>query len=305
MPPMLSPTDFANLPGIVRAALWTVLGAFCLIGFTTIAKHLTAELPIIVMVFFRALFGLLFLVPWLMRNGIDGLRTTRPVLMASRGLNTLFGLYFMFAAVALIPIADVVAILYAKPLFASLAAVLILGEVMYARRWTALAVGAIGMLLIVRPGFVELNYGVLFALLAMTSGAYTTITVKILTRTESPDAIVAWALLGVLLTSLIPALMDWQTPNGEQLLWLVAVGGLATGFQRCLTRAYAAADATAVMPFEFSRLIFAAVIGFVVFGQLPDVWTWAGGTVIFAAAFYMVHREARYGKPAATDADPA
>ncbi len=176
---------------------------------------------------------------------------------------------------------------------------------MYARRWIALGVGTIGMLLIIRPGFAELNYGSLFALGAMASGAYTTITVKFLTRTEKPDAIVVWALLVMLPASLIPALITWQTPTVEQFLWLAALGGLATCFQRCLTRGYAAADATAVMPFEFSRLIFAALLGFVVFGDLPDIWTWVGGTVIFTAGFYMVHREAGHEKTAAAGADPA
>lgn len=299
------PSSLATLPAAVRGALWTVAASFCMVCFAAIAKQIAQQLPLMEIVFFRAVFGIFFLLPWLARNGLAGMRTRRPLLMASRGLNTMFGLYCVFAAVSLMPIADVIVIMYSKPILASLAAVLILGEIMYVRRWFALAAGIIGMLIIVRPGFADMNLGVLFALGAMASGAYTTITVKYLTRTEKPDAIVSWTVASVLVVSAVPAVVVWQTPDTAQLMWLVALGGLATGFQRCMTRAYAAADATAVMPFEFSRLIFAAVIGFVVFGDVPDMWTWAGGMVIFAAALYMVHRETKRRKPAAADADPA
>lgn len=244
-----------------------------------------------VVVFFRALFGVIFLLPWLMRNGLGGLRTRRPALMASRGINTIIGLYLLFGALALMPLADVVAILYSKPIFASLAAVLILGEVLHRHRVLALAAGIIGMAVIIRPGFADINYGVLLALGAMASGAYTTITVKFLTRTETPDAIVAWGVSVMLAASVVPAALFWQTPDAVQLLWLMALGGLANGFQRCMTRAFAAADATVVMGFEFSRLIFAALAGYILFGETSDGWTWAGGTIIFAAGLYMVRRE--------------
>ncbi len=139
----------------------------------------------------------------------------------------------------------------------------------------------------------------------MSSGAISTITVKYLTRTEAPDAIVAWTVALVLVLSAVPAVIVWQTPDITQLAWMIAIGGLATGFQRCMTRAYAAADATVVLPFEFTRLIIAAIVGFAVFGNLPDVWTWSGGTVIFVAALYMVQRETARGKPAAANTDPA
>ena len=304
MPRAFHPSSLRTLPATTRAALWTVAASFCMVCFASIAKQLAVQLPLMEIVFFRAVFGICFLLPWLARNGFAGMRTRQPLLMASRGLNTMFGLYCVFAAVSLMPVADVIAIMYSKPILVSLAAVLILGEIMYARRWFALCAGIIGMLIITRPGFADMNSGVLFALGAMASGAFTTITVKYLTRTEKPDAIVSWTVASVLVMSAVPAMLVWQTPDTTQLLWLVVLGGLATGFQRCMTRAYAAADATAVMPFEFARLIFAAIVGFIVFGDAPDIWTWAGGTVIFATALYMVHRESKPREPAAAGPDP-
>ncbi len=237
MPRGFSVPAMSTLPAAVRAALWTVLASLCMVCFAAIAKHVAQQLPLMEIVFFRALFGIFFLLPWLVRNGVGAMRTQRTVLMASRGINTMFGLYCIFAAVALLPIADVIAIMYSKPIFASLAAVLILGEVMYVRRWSALVLGIVGMLIIVRPGFADINLGVLFALGAMSSGAFSTITVKYLTRTEAPDAIVAWTVALVLVMSAVPAVIVWQTPDITQLAWMIAIGGLATGFQRCMTRA--------------------------------------------------------------------
>jgi drug/metabolite transporter (DMT)-like permease len=293
MNPLPRPSlSLAHLSPATQGALWTVIASFCVVAFTAIGKYLTAEMSVPMITFFRCVFGVLFIIPWVARVGLAGLATKRPVLLVARGINTLIGLYCVFFAVSLIPLADVVAIQYSKPIFASLAAVLILREVMYGARWHALLIGFIGMLMIIRPGFAEWNVGVLLALGAMAAGAFTTISVKLMTRTEPPDRIVAYTLLVMTLGSIIPALLYWQTPSLEQLLWLVLLGGLATGFQRSVARAYAAADATVVLPFEFVRLLIAIAFGSFIFGEALDGWTWAGGTVIFIASFYVVRAEA-------------
>jgi drug/metabolite transporter (DMT)-like permease len=290
-PPSQHRLSLTHLSPATQGALWTVLASFCVVAFTAIGKYLTAEMSVPMITFFRCVFGVLFIIPWVARVGLSGLATKRPVLLVARGINTLLGLYCVFFAVSLIPLADVVAIQYSKPIFASLAAVLILREVMYGARWHALIIGFVGMLMIIRPGFAEWNVGVLLALGAMAAGAFTTISVKLMTRTEPPDRIVAYTLLVMTLGSTIPAILYWQTPNLEQLLWLVLLGGLATGFQRSVARAYAAADATVVLPFEFVRLLIAIAFGFFIFGEALDGWTWAGGTVIFVASFYVVRAE--------------
>ena len=292
--------NLAHLSPATQGALWTVLASFCVVAFTAIGKYLTAEMSVPMITFFRCVFGILFIIPWVARVGLAGLATKRPVLLIARGINTLIGLYCVFFAVSLIPLADVVAIQYSKPIFASLAAVLILREVMYGARWHALMIGFVGMLMIIRPGFAEWNIGVLLALGAMAAGAFTTISVKLMTRTEPPDRIVAYTLMVMTLGSAVPAILYWQTPTFEQLLWLVLLGGLATGFQRSAARAYAAADATVVLPFEFVRLLIAIAFGFLIFGEALDGWTWAGGTVIFAASFYVVRAEANRNANAKT-----
>jgi drug/metabolite transporter (DMT)-like permease len=284
---------FDRLPGAVRAAAWTVLGSTCIVVFSAIAKGLSGELPITMIVFFRSSFGLALLLPWLMRVGIAGATARRPGLLLARGCNTLAGLYTMFWAVKLIPIADVMAIMFSKPVFAAAVAVLVLGEVMYRTRWIAMALALGGMVVIVRPGFAEIDAGVLLALATMLIDVFATISLRLLARTEPPDRIVAWTLAIVTAGSAVPAFLSWQTPTPTQFLWLAAIAVFANGFQRCMARAFAAADATVVMPFEFSRLIVAAIVGFLVFGELSDVWVWSGGAIVFAAAVYMVRAESR------------
>lgn len=292
-------SSFSALSPATQAAAWTILASICVVGFTAIGKHLTAELPVTVITFFRSLLGIFLLAPWFLRVGLAGLATRQFPLLVARGLNTLFGLYCVFAAVALLPLADVVAIMYSKPIFASIAAVLILREIMYGARWRAILLGFIGMLLIIRPGFQEWNLGVLYALGAMAAGAFTIISVKILTRTEPPDRIVAYTVMVMIVGSTVPATLNWVTPSWEQLLWLAALGALATSFQQCMARALAAADATIVLPFEFMRLITAVALGYIFFGETADGWTWSGGIIIFAAALYVVRAEAQRRKSAA------
>ena len=123
--------------------------------------------------------------------------------------------------------------------------------------------------------------------------AVLSIILKSLARTEKPDTIVIWQMVVFTPCSMVPALFVWVTPSLEQLALLVGVGLFGTATQRCLTRAYAAADATVVVPFDFSRLIFAAVIGFLLFNEFPDIWTWVGGTIICLAILWMVKGESK------------
>lgn len=289
--PMPHRRSAANLSAPVRGALWMVTAAFFIVAFTTVARRLSGEVPVAQMVFFRGLFGLMFLAPWMLRVGWRGLRTNRLRLHLLRGVSGIAGLFLLLGAVGLMPVADVLAINFTRPIFASVVAVMVLGEVFHARRWTALTVGFAGTMIILRPGFEALNMGAAMALAGAATGVSSAICTKSLTRTETPDAIACYAITIYFLLSIVPAVLVWQTPSWEQLGWLVVLGGLATGFQRTNARAFAAADATVVLPFEFARLPLAAALGFVVFAELPDGWTWVGGAVIFVAGLYLSRRE--------------
>ncbi len=198
-------------------------------------------------------------------------------------------------ALAAIPIADATSISFATPIFIALGAVVFLNEPMRRTRWVGLIAGFAGTLIILRPGFVEINIGAMLVLGSALFIAWSSIIIKIVGRDDGPDTIALYQVVYMLPLSLVPALFFWRWPSAEQWFWAALVGLFSTFAQRALTRAYAAADASAVAPFDFLRLPFATVLGFVVLLELPDPWTLGGGLVIFAASFYVGHGETRRG----------
>lgn len=290
----------AALPDVIRGGLWMMGATGSWVFVAGIARYLTGEIHTFELVFFRSLFGAVFIMPWLMRVGIGVMFTGRIWMHFLRGLLGLSTIYLLFGALALAPLGDVSAIIVTRPLIAALGAVLILGEVATGRRWIATLIGLVGALIIIRPGMSSVSLGTALALVAVIGMATLSLVIKSLSRTEPPDTIVAWQMVVFTPISLIPALFTWTTPDWKQLILLVLMGMFGTLNQRCLTRAYAAADATAVLPFDFTRLPFAAVLGFILFGEFPGVWVWAGGGVIFACVLWMARLEARAGRKLAT-----
>ena len=284
---------FAALPGAVRAGVWIALTGTTFTGMMTIARTLSPDLHVFVIVFFRALFGLVFLAPTALRRGTRGLHTTKLPLFVIRGVTAYVSIVGYFFAAALIPLADIAAIGLARPVFACIAAILFLGEIARGRRWAAIAIGFVGGLIVIRPGFAEFNIGVLYAVGAVSMTVFNTIFIKSLSFTEHPDTIAIYQGLCVGPIALVVALFFWATPTLEQFAWLIAIGALGAATQRTLSRAYAAADATVVTVLDFLRLPIAALIGLLVFGEWPVIWVWAGGAVIVVSSIMLTRREAR------------
>jgi drug/metabolite transporter (DMT)-like permease len=201
----------------------------------------------------------------------------------------------LFVGLGLIPLAKFAALVFSAPLFVTVMALVFLGERIRGRRVGALVFGYAGTLLILRPGAGALDLGSLIVLGGAVSWALAMIVMKVLARTES--SLTATLYYGVFVTpvAFLAALPVWQTPTGWQWLWLVAIGALGSLFQLCLAQALKEADATAVMPLDFTKLIWAAVLGYLFFAEVPTAWTWVGGVMIFAAATYISYRERRVG----------
>lgn len=284
---------FAALPASARGALWMMgcTGSWSLMA--AITRYLSGEIHTFEIVFFRSLFGGMFLLPWLFRTGIQGLHTRRIGMHMARGIVGLVTIYALFTAIRLAPLGEVAAILTTRPLIASLAVILILREAALGRRWTATLIGFGGAMIILRPGFSQASTGVLLALIAVILMAALAVIMKSLSRTEPPDSIAMWQMVMFTPLTLVPAIFVWQWPDPTQLVLLIGVGLAGTMTQRSITRAYAAADATVVMSFDFTRLPFSAFLGLVLFAEFPDGWTWAGGALIFVATLIFIRAEAR------------
>lgn len=282
----------------VRGSVLMICACAGFAGMIGIIRHVadSAGLHGFEIAFFRNLFGLIFMLPWVLRTGLKGLRTHRHGLYALRGVLSIVTMLCWFWAVTVMPMAEAVALSFTTPIFATVLAAVVLHEVVRTRRWTATAVGFIGAMVILRPGSGAIHPAALVVLLSALTMASAIITMKVLARTEPANAIVTYMVLYLTPLSLGPALLVWQTPDWQTVAWLVALGGLASISHMFVTRAFAAADASAIMPVDFARLPFVATIGFLAFGEVPDVWTWIGAAIVFGSSVYIARREARMAR---------
>lgn len=247
-------------------------------------------------VFFRNLFGLLTLVPWFIRSGVAPLRTERFGLYSLRAAINLCAMMAFFYAVAVAPLTQVTALAFTTPVFATLLAIPILGEVVRLRRWAAIAVAFAGTILIIRPGFESLGTGSALALVAALGWAVVVLIMRSLGRTESAVTITAYMSLLMTPLALVPALFVWTWPTPEQLRWLVLIGIIGNLGQLCLSQALKEADTHVVMPMDFFRLIWIAAIAYLAFDEVPGLPTWIGGAVILASSAYITYRERAHGQ---------
>jgi drug/metabolite transporter (DMT)-like permease len=212
-------------------------------------------------------------------------------LVTLRSALAFFGSAAFFYAANLMPLADVTSIVFVRPIIAAVAAIVFLHEVVRLRRWTAIVVGMIGALVIVRPGFAEVNIGVAFALVTVCTLTWNTINLKILTRDERSDALAIWHMVLMVPLGGVACLFVWTTPTLEHLFWMFLIGVCEMTSQRCMSRGYKAADTTIIMAFSFLRLPVAALLGFALFGEAPEIWVWIGAAIIAASSIYIAHRE--------------
>lgn len=296
MPQPAVPTPFSSrMPAAVRGGLWMISASFFFTAMGALGRHVAADIHPIEVTFFRTLFGLLFLLPWLLR-GVR-LRTRRFALHATRAAVVVVALVSWFTVLTLMPLAEVMAIGFTIPLFATAGAALFLKERVGLRRWSAVLVGFVGTLIILRPGAGMLTLPALFALGNAALIAFSSLAVKSLSRTEDADTIVFYMTGLMTVLSLPPALFVWSTPAPSAWGWLAALGLVGTLAQMSFVRAFRAADASVVLPFDYFKLLVAAIIGYVFFSEVPDLATWIGGTIIFGATLYTTQREARLETP--------
>ncbi len=255
--------------------------------------------------FFRNFFGLIFALPILYQHGFGILRTTKLPLYFMRCVIGIVSMLAGFWAIVHLPLAQAVSITYSTPLFVTIGAVLVLGEVVRIRRWTAVAVGFIGVLVLLRPGSDAFSFATLVALLAAVLSASVSISIKFLSRTEAPDAIVLYTTLIWVPLSLLPALTVWQAPTLESWGWVAAAGFFGTMGHRLWTRALKLADASVVSPISFVQLPVVAVAAYLLFDEKLDVWTAVGSAIIFGSNFYIARREAQLARRTAADAEIA
>ncbi|NOZ65369.1 MAG: DMT family transporter [Alphaproteobacteria bacterium] len=266
---------------IFYAALWACV------------RYLSGDIHPLVLVFFRTFFGLLTTLPILIRIKLPTFSSGLYPLYILRGVSNIASVAGSYFAIRLLPLADVVAFSYAAPIFATILAAFFLKEHIGRHRVLAILLAFGGVLILIRPGFQNLNEGMWIALGAAACFAVTLICVKTLTRHDSPSMVSLMGFVVALPVIFISALFYWQWPTGEQWAFLILMGLFAAASHLCLARALSRADLSAVMPIDFSRIIFAALLGITLFGDPLNGLTFLGGGVILASAAYAAHRERR------------
>ncbi|MCW8916409.1 MAG: DMT family transporter [Magnetovibrio sp.] len=278
-------------------ALWMSLAA-CLIGvLSLLVRNVSSDLHPFEIAFFRNIGQLILMLPWVLVAGISVLKTQRTWAHVRRSSFGICAMLTWFWVVTKMPIAEATAISFSAPLFTVAGAALFLRENVGVRRWVATIIGFCGVLLIIRPGFQTIDMPRLLALMAAALIAGSMLSNKSLTRTETPNTMVVWMGVYMSLFSVGPAVMVWSWPSsGEIWFWLGFMGVVATVAHLALNRGFRAADASFIAPFGYVQIPFVAAAGFWTYGELPDVWTWIGSTIIVGSGIYIARREAQLAK---------
>ncbi len=279
---------------VVKGMLWSALAGlgFCLLN--TLMRLLTLQLDLFQVQFLRYLFGFLVMLPLMLRSGLLTYLPKKIGLQLGRGAIHTLGLCFWFAALPQIPLADMTAIGFTQPIFILIGAYLFMREPMHWERWLAAVIGFSGILLVVGPKLT--GNGGLYNLVMLASAplfAMSFLMAKALTRHEKPVVIVVWLAFSVTLFSLPMALLHWQTPTLLQWGLFLVCGTLGSLSHYCLTHSFGLADISSTQSLKFLDLIWASMLGWLVFSDHPSQSTLIGGLVIFSSTVWIARREAR------------
>ena len=286
---------FADVPPVVAGPAWMILAGLGYTLTSVCTRELSSDYSTAQLAFMRAVIALGFVVPLILRNGISVMKTGVFPLHLLRSFFTYGGMMCWFYAVSVIPISDYTAMLYFQPIFTILFAMFILREKAGPRTWAAVGVALVGALIILRPGFQDISLGMIATISTAVLFAGVNTCMKFLSRTESAAVMVAYVSILMLVLSAVPAWFYWTDPVLADAPLILGIGIFAFLGQYAITRSIAVADARVVQPFDFARLITAALLGWLVFGETSDAYTWAGALVIFGASYYVIVFERKGG----------
>ena len=270
------------------------------------AKYLSATLPSIEIAWIRFLvFSLIMIPAMLPGTRLFALRTERPGLQVMRGIALLSSSLFFISGLRFLPIAEASATGFIAPLFVTALSIAFLGEKVGVRRWLATITGLIGVLIILRPGSSAFHPVAFFPIVSALAWAGTLIMTRMMSGRERAITTMTWsAITGVcVISALVP--LVWVTPSWHDILFGIFIGIASTAGQWIVVLAFRYADASVLAPFSYTQLVWVSVLGFFVFGEIPDLWTIAGAAVIVCSGLYTAHRERVRRLQAPVEAEPS
>lgn len=281
---------------MVYATFWAAI-------LTAMIRHISGHVPVLQMVFFRNFFALLFMLPWLREFGVGALYIKSNGLHFFRALSGIMGMILWFWGVSVFPLNEAVALSFMVPLFTVVMAHYVLKEHIGWHRRIALCIGFLGTLFILRPGSAGFRVEAFIILGSALTWAISNILIKRLVHMHDPKVIVLSVTFLITPVSFLLAIFFWEPVSFKMIVWLVLLGWVSNIGQLTLARAYASAELSLLVSFDFLRLVFIAVIAYLVYDEMLDIWTMVGSGIIVASTFYLAHREARAKRAAAVLAE--
>jgi drug/metabolite transporter (DMT)-like permease len=295
---MTSPQRSDSLRGILwmtQAALWFAISI-------ALVRYLSDYMSVLQITFLRQVLGALTMLPLVMKSGIGPFRTQQPWTHFGRGAFSYLGMLLSYFSVTLISLADSNALQFTLPFFTFLYAMWLLNERISIHRWVAMAAGFIGVLVIVRPGFAQVNVGAFVAIAAAASYGLSDVMTRLLSRDDRTNLIMFYTFAMPIPLALVLAVFNWTWPDWWVWAVILVFSMASTLASYALTRAFSVAETSVVSPVLYLRLPMVAVLGWYFFGQPTDIWTWIGSVIIFGATYGLARREAHVARRAARPA---
>ena len=279
-----------------KAITYTLISIFFFSFMGVFIRKSSENIHIFEVIFFRNLLACLIIIPLMYSSGLASFKMYRPGLFVCRAIFVSIGMFAGFSALTLIPLAQATAISFTTPIFVTILAIFLFGEVIKFRRIVAILVGFTVMIIIVRPGVESISLGVILAFIGAFFHSINLLIVKKLTADETANAIVVWMVIMLVPISFVPAIFVWEWPSALTWLYLWCLAICGTVGHSFFTRAYSLAEITSLQPFQFIKLPMIAFLAWIIFSEVPAYWTWLGGAIIFSSTVYITRREAKINK---------
>jgi drug/metabolite transporter (DMT)-like permease len=274
-----------------QAIVWAITSSFWISVMLVFVRYLSTDYHAFQIVFMRNLLAIFFFVPWIVKEGLPALHTTRIKLHIWRSAIGVIAMLSWFYAISKMPLPEATALSFTAPIFSTIAAILYLKEKVHIEKWLAIFSGFLGALIIIRPGFIAVNHAAYIVLFSTSLWAIAAIVIKNLTKTEYPKLITFYMTIFMTPFALPFAIAYWQPVIMSDLIFFAIIGLTSNLAHIALSKSYSKADISVLMPYDFLRLLFISIMAYVAFGDIVDIWTIAGGAVIIGSTAYITRRE--------------
>jgi len=280
----------------IKSALWMLSASVNFVILNALVKYLSANYDISQIIFFRSLFAVIFLIPFIYKDGIKSLKTHSIKFQVIRSFIAVAAMYLWFYSIANIPLAKATAINFTAPVFGAIFAIYFLKEKVRKRRIIAIILSFLGAIIIIKPGLINFEINVLLVLIASILMGLAAIFIKKLSMLDHPNSVVFYMPLLLSIMSFIPCLMNWRSPTLLDASLLIFTGFSAILAHLAITKAFTLSDATYVLIFDYFRLPLTAILAFYLFKETTNSSVWIGGLLIFFSSSYIISREKISGK---------